>query len=95
MSYGGELSVHVDGRNLQPRCLIKTLLVPTRSTEEEWVFLILFVTAISTAKISDWMFHLDSGEAGPFGAFSMASQAVGIVVLSIRAVALQHDVIAL
>lgn len=46
------------------------------------MFLILFVTAISTAKISDWMFHLDSGEAGPFGAFSMASQAVGIVVLS-------------
>jgi hypothetical protein len=59
------------------------------------VFLILFVTATSTAKISDWMFHLDSGEAGPLGAFSMASQAVGIVVLSIRAVALQHDVIAL
>jgi len=45
--------------------------------------------------ISDWMFHVDSGEAGPFGAFSMASQAVGFVVLSIRAVALQHDVIAI
>jgi hypothetical protein len=36
-----------------------------------------------------------SGEAGPFGAFFMASQAVGIVVLSIRAVALHHDVIAI
>ena len=56
---------------------------------------IFFVTAISTENISDWMFHVDSGEAGPSGAFSMASQAVGFVVLSIRAVALQHDVIAI
>jgi hypothetical protein len=59
------------------------------------VLLYIFVTAISTENISDWMFRVDSGEAGPSGAFSMASQAVGFVVLSIRAVALQHDVIAI
>jgi hypothetical protein len=56
---------------------------------------VFLVTAISMQNLSDWTCDVDSGEAGPFGAFSMASQAVGFAVLSIRAVALHHDVIAI
>jgi hypothetical protein len=56
---------------------------------------ILLVTAMSTDRVSDWVFQVDSGGAGPSVLFPWQARLSGLLCCSIRAIVLHYDVIAI